>query len=295
MSLNPSGNGPYIKTPWFRKVRSSFHAYKRILVTGVFMVFAMGLIVLSYGDYTLIHEVRASVMEAMLPAIDAARTPSTLVEKTQYTLRAFVDQKDKILQLQEENQNLQESQTWAKQIQQENEQLRELLKIPQEKFKIVAHARVLSYPGTPYIKSILLGVGRHQGVQPLQAVLTPNGLIGRVTDVGERSCRVILITDLNAQVPVIIKPGNVHAILTGNNTEVPRIKYIQDAYGPVAVGDKVETSASGGIFPPGIPVGTVRRIDGEQILIRPEVELENLTFVTIVKLNQVTEVLGGEL
>jgi rod shape-determining protein MreC len=143
------------------------------------------------------------------------------------------------------------------------------------------------------VKSILLGVGKQQGVTPLQAVLTPYGLIGRVTDVGETSCRVILATDLNAQIPVTIKPGQVNAILTGNNTETLRLKYIQDVYGPIAVGDAVETSASGGVFPSGIPVGTVRKIEGGNVLIKPLVDLENLNFVTIVKLNEVPE-LGGE-
>jgi rod shape-determining protein MreC len=254
----------------------------------------MILIVLSYGDFSLIQVVRLEVTELLAPAVSAARAPEEFLQRMQQNFSAFVHQKDKILQLQEVNQKLQESQVWVRQIQQENQELRSLLKIPQEKYKIVARARVLSYPGTPYIKSILLGVGKKQGVAPLQAVVTPYGLVGRVTDVGETSSRVILITDLNAQIPVMTKPGNVNAILTGNNTEVPRLKYIQDAYGPIAVGDKVETSASGGVFPSGIPVGTVRKIDGGHILIKPEVELENLTFVTIIKLNETTEILGGE-
>jgi len=289
---NPSG-GPYITTPWFRKVKSSFHAYKRVVVTSCFMLFAAILIILSYWEFPLMRHIRLAVMDSLAPAIELARAPEDFTQKMQNNLGAFLQQKDKILNLQAINEKLQASQVMVRQIQQENTELRSLLKIPQDKYKIVAHARVLSYPGVPYVKSILLGVGKQQGVAPLQAVLTPYGLIGRVTDVGETSCRVILITDLNAQVPVITKPGQVHAILTGNNMETLQLKYIQDAYGPIAVGDAVETSASGGIFPSGIPVGTVRKIEGEHILIKPLADLENLNFVTIVKLNEAPE-LGGE-
>ena len=289
---NPSG-GPYIKTPWFRKVKSSFHAYKRVVVTACFMVFSLGLIILSYGEFPLMKHVRLAIMDFLAPTIEVARAPGDFSQEVQNNFGAFLQQKNTIITLQTTNEKLRASQSMARQIQQENIELRELLKIPQEKYKIVAHARVLSYPGTPYINSVLLGVGKQQGVEPLQAVLTPYGLIGRVTDVGETSCRVILITDLNAQVPVIIKPGHVHAILTGNNTETLRLKYIQDVYGPIAVGDTVETCSSGGIFPSGIPVGTVRKIEGEHILIKPLVDLENLNLVTIVKLNEVPE-LGGE-
>lgn len=291
---SPLGNGPYIKTPWFRKVKSSFHAYKRVVVTFGCMVFAMGLILLSYGDFPLLRNIQLGMTDLLAPTVEAARAPEDFVQSLQKHLSAFIQQKDKILYLQEMNQKLQDSHILVRQTQQENMELRALLKIPHDKYKIVAHARVLSYPGTPYMKSILLGVGKQHGVAPLQAVVTPHGLIGRVTDVGETSCRVILITDLNAQVPVIIKPGQVHAILTGNNTEIPRLKYIQDVYGPIAVGDTVETSASGGVFPSGIPIGTVRKIEGEHILIKPAVDLENLNFVTIVKLNEVVDILGGE-
>ena len=292
--FNPQGNGPYIKTPWFRKVKSSFHAHKRVTVTAGFMVFSLILIFLSYGDFSLIHSLRTETTELLSPAVEVARAPGTLLKTVYQHIEGFIDQKDTILQLQHNNQKLKETALWAQQVHKENLELRTILKIPQDKYKIVAHARVLSYPGTPYVKSILLGVGTKQGVAPLQAVMTPYGLVGRVTDVGETSARVILITDLNAQVPVMIKPGNVHAILTGNNTEVPRLKYIQDAYGAIAVGDKVETSASGGVFSPGIPVGTVQKIEGEHILIKPAVDIENLTFVTIIKTNEISEVLGGE-
>jgi rod shape-determining protein MreC len=80
--------------------------------------------------------------------------------------------------------------------------------------------------------------------------LTGEGLFGRVYEVGARSSRILLITDLNSHVPVIIERSRQRAILVGDNSENPLLWYL-DPVGPLSVGDRIVTSGEGACFLPG--------------------------------------------
>jgi rod shape-determining protein MreD len=77
-----------------------------------------------------------------------------------------------------------------------------------------------------------------------------------VAEVGARSARLLLITDINSRTPVMLEASRTRAILTGDNSQRPRLNYITGSP-TISVGDRVVTAASGGAFPPGIPRGGV--------------------------------------
>ena len=77
------------------------------------------------------------------------------------------------------------------------------------------------------------------------------GLVGRIVAAGKYGSRILLITDLNSRVPVMIEP-QASGMLVGQNDGAPTIAYLgRDAH--VSPGSEVVTSGSGGIFPPNIP------------------------------------------
>jgi len=67
---------------------------------------------------------------------------------------------------------------------------------------------------------------------------------------------VILLTDLNSRIPVTIAPGNVQAILAGDNSPMPVLDQLAHT-ATLKAGDQVVSSGDGGLLPPGLPIGTV--------------------------------------
>ncbi|MFX4941244.1 rod shape-determining protein MreC, partial [Acinetobacter baumannii] len=84
-------------------------------------------------------------------------------------------------------------------------------------------ARVVADPGGPFVRTVLTTAGRRHGVRKGQAAMAGPGLIGRVIEVGEWSSRVLLITDLNARIPVVMENSRQRAVLSGDNSEMPRL------------------------------------------------------------------------
>ena len=140
---------------------------------------------------------------------------------------------------------------------------------------------MIANSGGAYVRSLMVHAGREKGVARGQAAVTGEGLVGRVSEVGSRAARVILITDLNSRVPVIVEGPQQRALLTGDNSERPCLRYVNAGAG-IKVGDRVVTSGQGGVFPPGLPVGVVASLDGEAPRVEPYVELSQVEYLRIV-------------
>jgi rod shape-determining protein MreC len=141
-------------------------------------------------------------------------------------------------------------------------------------------ARVVADAGGVYARSVLLSVGPNHAIRKGQIALDANGLVGRVTEVGARSARVVLVTDINSRVPVTLEQSRAKAILVGGNTPYPRLMYLPDDVHPTE-GERVVTSAEANAFPAGLLVGTVHYGSETQPMVNPAANLERLEIVRI--------------
>lgn len=119
-------------------------------------------------------------------------------------------------------------------------------------------AKVIGKDATNWFRTILIDRGADQGIARHMAVVTAEGLVGRVVDVMARTARVQLITDPESAVGVLIQRSRVVGVAAGSLGGTTQIKYLP-LMADVAVGDRIITSGMGGIFPKGIPVGRVVR------------------------------------
>src|SRR5262249_48700346 len=161
-----------------------------------------------------------------------------------------------------ENERLLNWQQTALKLASENRRLRELLKLTPDPAATFITARVIASSGGAYVRSLMVRAGSANGVARGQAAVAGEGLVGRVSEVGSRAARVILVTDLNSRVPVVVEGSQQRAMLTGDNSERPFLRYL-DTSAQLKVGDRVVTSGQGGVFPPGLPVGVVASLDGD--------------------------------
>lgn len=158
--------------------------------------------------------------------------------------------------LESENKKLREWYQMALLLESENKSLRKLLNMaPMPEYDHIG-ARVLSDTGTAYAKSVLVHAGKDKQVSKGNAVLSGEGLIGRVIEVSDKTSRILMVTDLNSRVPVVVENTKQHAIMAGTNTKHPKLTHLlQD--GDLSKKSRIITSGYGGVYPRGLPVGIV--------------------------------------
>jgi rod shape-determining protein MreC len=239
------------------------------------------MIVLGKADQVSIESLRNSVMDVAAPALEMLSRPSTLLDTAVSRARDFVTVYQENARLAEENERLLGWQQAALRLAAENAQLRDLLRVAPEPATSFVTARVIANSGGAYVRSVMVNAGRENGVVRGEAAVTGEGLIGRVSEVGSRAARILLITDLNSRVPVIIESSRQRAVLAGDNSEHPSLRYLE-AGAAIRIGDRVVTSGQGGVFPPGLPVGVVATFDGELARVEPFVELSRVDYLRLV-------------
>jgi rod shape-determining protein MreC len=238
------------------------------------------LMILGKADVVLIERTRALVVDALAPALDVmARPAATMADVVAYG-RDLANLRTENARLKAENQRLLHWQTVARRLEGENTVLHEQLNFIPDPDPAFITARVIGDMGTSFGQSMLLAAGSRAGVRKGQAVLAGETLVGYVTTVGERTSRLLLLTDINAHLPVVIESTRTRAILAGDNRDQPRLNYV--AGNPnIQPGDRVVTAASGAAFPAGLPIGVVAST-GDGIRIEPFVRRHQLEYVAIV-------------
>jgi len=141
-------------------------------------------------------------------------------------------------------------------------------------------ARVVADAGGVYARSVLISIGPNHSVVKGEIALDDRGLVGRVTEVGARSARVLLLTDLNSRVPVTLEGSHARAMLVGTNAGRPRLMYWPEGVVP-AEGERVVTSAEANAFPAGLPVGVVRYSASHVAEVQPTARLDRLEVVRL--------------
>jgi rod shape-determining protein MreC len=123
-------------------------------------------------------------------------------------------------------------------------------------------AHVITDSRGPFANTRLADVGTEAGVMVGNPVMTEHGLVGRVLGVANGISRILLLTDVASRTPVLDDRTNSRAILTGDGGATPVLDYLRGP-DPVKGGDRILTSGDGGLFPRGLPVGTVvQGLDG---------------------------------
>jgi rod shape-determining protein MreC len=134
--------------------------------------------------------------------------------------------------------------------------------------------------GGVYARAVLLSVGPNHDIKRGEIALDERGLVGRVTEIGTRSARVLLVTDLNSRIPVVLEASGAHAILAGTNGPRPRLLYWPEG-SPPREGEHVVTGAETGAFPANLPVGTVHYTAANIPEVIPAALLDRLEIVRI--------------
>jgi len=242
---------------------------------------AFALMLLGKADVVVMERVRSHVIDSVAPILDVLSRPAASFDRVVKEAMSLSTLREENLRIKGENQRLLEWQSAARRLAVENRQLKLLLNFAPGAEPGFVTARVIADTGGAFVHSVLVNAGKREGVSKGQAVITGAGLVGRVRRVGARSGRVLLITDLNSRIPVVIEATRIRAILAGDNTERPRLIHLPPG-AAINPGDRIVTSGHGGAFPPGIPVGVIISSSDGVVSVRPYVHRDRLEYVRIV-------------
>lgn len=243
---------------------------------------ATALIIMSQARFNAADRMRTQVIDAFAPILETISRPVDAVSGWIDTMREFSEVQEVNTRLRGEIAELRHWEGEAARLRAENQALRSLVAaVPDNKVKFIT-ARVIADVGGVFVRSMMLNGGRRNGIRKGLAAVNGEGLVGRITDSGARSARVLLVTDLNSRIPVVVQSTRDRAILAGDNSDFPRLVHLPVG-APVTPGDRIVTSGHGGVFPPGIAVGVVASVDDDGgVRVRPFVNWNRLEFVRIV-------------
>ena len=247
----------------------------------VLVLAAFALMLLGKADVLVMERVRATISDAVAPVLDVLSRPAATADHMVDQFNELSALRDENMRLRMENERLIEWQAAARKLSSENQQLKSLLNFAPGAEPGFITGRVIADSGGAFVHSVMLNAGARENVAKGQAVVTGDGLVGRVHGVGRRAARVLLLTDLNSRIPVVVEANRTRAILAGNNSDRPRLIHMPPGVS-VSVGDRIVTSGHGGAFPPGIPVGVVAQSSENGVLVKPHVQRDRLEYVRVV-------------
>jgi rod shape-determining protein MreC len=263
-------------------IRLSIQARQALarLTLPVLIVFALALMLLGRATPLVPERARISLSDALAPIYAVIEAPVLAVRGAARSVREVFALQSENARLRLENERLRHWYDVAMALDAENAKLKGNLHwVPDPTLSYVT-ARVVADAGGVYARSVLLAVGPNSSIRRGEIALDADGLVGRVTEVGQRSARVLLITDINSRIPVILEKNRAHAILVGENTPNPRLLYLPDGVHPEE-GERVVTSAEANAFPSGLLVGTVHYGPNAKLEVTPSADLGRLEIVRI--------------
>jgi len=164
-----------------------------------------------------------------------------------------------------ELETLKQKELITKFLKMENEKLRKLINESINSKEILA--KVLIDKESPFLKSIILNKGSKDKLKIGMAVVDGVYLVGKVIEVNFTNSRVLLLSDLNSKIPVILEPIGMQAVVSGTGGDYGKIEYTKKEYSDEIISNEiiVYTSGLGGLFKPGIPVGKISKKNTNQI------------------------------
>ncbi|SLN24383.1 Cell shape-determining protein MreC [Roseovarius litorisediminis] len=254
---------------------------KRLLI-GVLLLCLISIFLLWRIDSPRVERFRAQIIDRVVPSFDWAMAPVTGAINI---VRDFQSYQRIYQQNQELRRELQRMKAWkeaALQLGQENARLLDLNNVQLDPRLTYITGVVMADSGSPFRQSVLINVGARDGIVDGWASMDGLGLVGRISGVGHKTARVILLTDTSSRIPVLVQPSGQRALLIGDNTTSPHVDFVENP-DQVRPGDRVMTSGDGEVFPAGLLVGQIAEDPGGRMRVRLAADYERLEFLRVLR------------
>lgn len=169
----------------------------------------------------------------------------------------------------------------AKAIFEENLQLRAALQLRERARDSVAAGRIVGSSFNSPRRFAILSVGSKDGVREGMPVRSPDGLVGRIIDVGELSSRVLLVSDRASIVPARLLRTGIPVIAQGLGDGTVEVRPLEVGRNPFRTGDLIISSGTGGLYPPLVPLARVVKLKDDGAVALPLADPATTSFAIV--------------
>ncbi|MGZ3217652.1 rod shape-determining protein MreC [Paracoccus sp. T5] len=228
------------------------------------------------------EQMRTAMIDRIVPRFEWALIPVARVTQMVAGFQSYARIYEQNQELRRELQRMAAWKEAAVQLEQENSKLLAQNNVRIDPALTSVTGVVMVDSGSAFRQSVLLNVGAQDGIVEGWATMDGLGLVGRISGVGSRTSRVLLLTDPSSRLPVTVQPTGERALLTGDNTPLPLLEFIETGDN-VRPGDRVVTSGDGGVFPPGLLVGQVAQGTDGRMRLRMAADYGRLEFLRVLR------------
>jgi rod shape-determining protein MreC len=266
---------------WSR--RAQYGLFFSFIATIVGLAIGLILLVLSIFAPSSFSNLKGLALDATAPLSRGLHQVSTTVDGLASGAGDYWDAAHQNAQLRRERDAMRRHLVRARAIMLENEQLKATLELRERTDDSVATGRIVGSSFHSPRRFATLSVGRRDGVEIAMPVRSPDGLLGRVIDVGNFASRVLLISDRSSIVPVRHLRTGQAIISQGRGDGTVELKPIEVGQNPFRHGDIVVTSGTGGLYPPLVPVARVGRTVGDNAIAIPLADPGEVNFAVVLR------------
>lgn len=252
---------------------------RRFFVILLFL-FSFFFILLSKVDSVIVESINRAALSVIGPVMQIVEFPARIGDRIYtyfYDMRQiYTDNRE----LREENRQMLILQNKVRTLEVENQLLARLLNyVPPAEAKFLS-AKIIAESDDNFTHMLLVYIG-NESVKKGQVVLGDESVIGRVDKISGKYAKVILVTDINSKIPVVIERTRARGVLSGNNTAMPDLIFTHST-ADIREGDVVVTSGVGGMFPAGLPIGFVSSVKTGEIKVETLADISRVEYVRIV-------------
>ena len=236
--------------------------------------------IMDRGEVNYVKEIRINLTDAVLPITQTIFHPINSLSNFVDDFKNLNQAREVVKLLEAQVRELQEELIVTQGLMTQNKRLKEQTNFVDFPDTKIITGRVVAHSGGPFVKSMLINIGQDNGARLGQAVMSEYGLVGVIVEVASSFARVLQITDINSQIPVVTENTRDPAIIKGDNSRFLKLKFMPND-SLLAVGDRIVTSGHGGLLPPDIPIGHIAEIEGTSVLVSSLVDWDRLDYIRI--------------
>lgn len=260
--------------------RGGKQGQSRLSLQLILLIISFSLIFVGKVDLYTARAAKLTISEFIAPIYDVVSAPVRAFETMAGGMRTLASFRAENVRLRAENERLKRWQRRAEILESENRQLKTVIGAASTTELVPVTARAISAPGGSFAHSLLLEIEDIDNVVRGNAVVNADGLVGYIIEVGRKYARVLLITDVNSKIPILLSTSSWPALALGKNTKTLQLDFLPLEAKP-EIGELVLTSGHGGILPAGVPVGRVISVSDDAVFLEPSVVLEQISFVSV--------------
>ena len=248
------------------------------------------ILILSSFDYKIIKTIRSGINEIIYRGSFVISAPEKIVKNLNTEIRNHFGLYSNSKKLEKELNEYRSQKISLDILKFENQKFRQQLDDYLISTEIV-FSKIIIDNKSPFLRSIVINKGSRDGIKSGMAVLDQQYLVGKVIEVNFGTSRVLLLSDINSNIPITISPGNLLAIATGTGKDQAKVNFLKKTHFDKITNDSlVYSSGTGGLIKSGVPIGRITNFDSkidEDINIEFFSDFSQLQYVSVVAFDKV--------